>query len=197
MPGWHHGGTGSSCEGKKIYDANYWEFNSGTRPSLSNHCNSFEDRVPVDFIYGYPIVKWVEDRPPWVCNLTCGFEIIPLGIWHQHHTHNHNWSRWYMIPKNWCIATNTIKSNVVGVESNRIPRRHVTTLSWWQVSQSPPPAIDDICVSLLAWDRVCWSNSDRLASSAWHQRRWSCDVFKSWISVTQSFPTTFASSTLW
>ena len=25
----------------------------------SSHCNSFEDRVPVDGIYGYPIFKWV------------------------------------------------------------------------------------------------------------------------------------------
>ena len=26
---------------------------------LLSHCNSFEDRVPVDFIYGYPIFIWV------------------------------------------------------------------------------------------------------------------------------------------
>ena len=26
---------------------------------LSSHCNSFEDWVPVDEIYGYPVFKWV------------------------------------------------------------------------------------------------------------------------------------------
>ena len=26
---------------------------------MSSHYNSFKDRVPVDFIYGYPIFKWV------------------------------------------------------------------------------------------------------------------------------------------
>ena len=35
----------------------------------SIHCNSFEDRVPVDFNYGCPILEWVavtsfKDRPP-------------------------------------------------------------------------------------------------------------------------------------
>ena len=33
-----------------------------TRPQWviqSNHCNSFEDEVPVDIIYGYPNFKWV------------------------------------------------------------------------------------------------------------------------------------------
>ena len=28
-------------------------------PIQSSHCNSFEDQVPVDEIYGYPIFKWV------------------------------------------------------------------------------------------------------------------------------------------
>ena len=28
-------------------------------PYLSSQCNSLEDRVPVDFIYGYPLCQWV------------------------------------------------------------------------------------------------------------------------------------------
>ena len=53
---------------EKIYDGNLATMNHvtagatnhpGTLLSLSSQCNSFEDRVPVDEIYGYLIFKWV------------------------------------------------------------------------------------------------------------------------------------------
>ena len=43
--------SGGYCRG-------YYEY-TGTPSSLSSHCNSFEDRVPVDEIYVHPIFKWV------------------------------------------------------------------------------------------------------------------------------------------
>ena len=53
----------------KLPGGNYWNYYPDTLSSLSSHCNSFEDRVPVDLIYGYPIFKWValtwfKDRVP-------------------------------------------------------------------------------------------------------------------------------------
>ena len=46
-----------------------WNHRPGTPSILSSHCNSLQERVPVDEIYGYPILKrvavtWHEDRVP-------------------------------------------------------------------------------------------------------------------------------------
>ena len=36
-----------------------WHYFAGTLPTLSSHCRlSFENRVPIDFIYMYPIFNW-------------------------------------------------------------------------------------------------------------------------------------------
>ena len=36
-----------------------WLYHPGALSSLSIYWNSLKDRVPVDFIYGYPIFKWI------------------------------------------------------------------------------------------------------------------------------------------
>ena len=40
-----------------IETALWWPWTSGTISSLSSHCNSFDDQVPVDEIYNYPNFK--------------------------------------------------------------------------------------------------------------------------------------------
>ena len=43
-----------------------WNYYHGAQSFKSSHCNSFEDRVPVDEIYRYPIFKWVAvTRQEW------------------------------------------------------------------------------------------------------------------------------------
>ena len=46
-----------------------WGYSPYIHSSLSNHCNSFEDQVPADFICGYLAFKWVVlnifIQPPW------------------------------------------------------------------------------------------------------------------------------------
>ena len=44
----------------------------------SSHCNSFEDRAPVDFIYGCPIFKWVSE--PYLMTYSHGLTWIPAWI---------------------------------------------------------------------------------------------------------------------
>ena len=41
--------------------SHYWDYYPGALSFESSHCNSFEDRAPVDFIYGCPIFKWVAE----------------------------------------------------------------------------------------------------------------------------------------
>ena len=72
----------------------------------------------------------------------------------------------------------------VWIECNRSLRCHVTTLSRWQVSESPPPPVAKMRVLAFAGD---WSCEIELRQTGvicfpWRQRSWSCCVFKSWIS---------------
>ena len=88
----------------------------------------------------------------------------------------------------WChhfsTATNIlfIESNLI--ESNHSLRCHVTTLSRWQVSESPPPPVAKMRVLVFAGDWACEIELRQTAVICfpWRQRSWSCGVFKSWIS---------------
>ena len=70
------------------------------------------------------------------------------------------------------------------VESNRSLRCHVTMLSWWQVSQSPPSPVAKIRMVVFAGDWPCEIELRQtgVICFPWRQRSWSCSVFKSWTS---------------
>ena len=59
--------TGPYCMLGMLSVDHHWHYYPGTRPFLSSHCNwfvdgtrkSFEDQVPVTFIYEYSIFKWL------------------------------------------------------------------------------------------------------------------------------------------
>ena len=71
----------------------------------------------------------------------------------------------------------------VWIESNRSLCCHVTTLSWWQVSQSPPPPVTKMRVPVFAGDWACEIELRQtgVICYPWRQRSWSCGVFTSWI----------------
>ena len=72
------------------------------------------------------------------------------------------------------------KQSKVWIESNRSLRCHVTTLSWWQVSQSPPPPVAKMLVSVFTGDCACKIKLRQtgVICFPWRQRSWSCGVFK-------------------
>ena len=72
----------------------------------------------------------------------------------------------------------------VWIESNRSLSCHVTTLSWWQVSQWPPPPVTKMRVPVFGGDWACEIELRQtgVICYPWRQRSWSCGVFKSWIS---------------
>ena len=72
----------------------------------------------------------------------------------------------------------------VWIESNRSLRCHVTTLSRWQVSESPPPPVAKMRVLVFAGDWACEIELRQTGGICfpWRQRSWLCGVFKSWIS---------------
>ena len=77
-----------------------------------------------------------------------------------------------------------LKQSKVWIESNHSLRSHVTTLSSWQVSQSPPPLVTKMCMPVFAWD---WACEIKLSQTGvicfpWRQRSWLCGVFINWIS---------------
>ena len=49
-----------------------WNYNLGTLSSLPSHCNKFANWVPVDFIYVYPVLKWIA--------VTCEDDRVPVEI---------------------------------------------------------------------------------------------------------------------
>ena len=69
-------------------------------------------------------------------------------------------------------------------ESNRSLRCHVTTLSLWKVSQSPPPPVTKMRVPVFAVDWACEIELRQtgVICFPWRTRSWSWGVFKNWIS---------------
>ena len=97
--------------------------------------------------------------------------LIPIITWCHHFFHSNQYSAHSKQFKVW-------------IESKRSLRCHVITLSWWQVSQSPPPPVAKMRVLVFAGD---WACEIKLRQTSvicfpWRQRSWSCGVFKSWIS---------------
>ena len=72
---------------------------------------------------------------------------------------------------------------MVWIGSNHSLRCHVTMLSWWLVSQSPPPPVAKMRVPVFAGDLACEIELRQtgVICFPWRQRSWSCSVFKSWI----------------
>ena len=94
----------------------------------------------------------------------------------------------------------SLKQFKVWIESNRSLRWHVTTLSWWQVSQSPPPPVAKMRVPVSRETGRVKSNCARPTSFA---SRGDNEVdhavcLKAEFQMTLSFPMKMASSTqLW
>ena len=78
----------------------------------------------------------------------------------------------------------SLKAIEVCIKSNRSLRCHVTTLSRWQVSESPPPPVAKMRVLVFAGDWACGIELRQtgVICFPWRHRSWSCGVFKSWIS---------------
>ena len=116
-------------------------------------------------------------------------ETTPEGVWRRQYTHNHQsclipiitWCHNYFHSYQYSAHKEQFK---VWIESNRSLRCHVTTVSWWQVSQSPPPPVAKMRVSVFAGDWACEIElrQTSIICFPWRQRSWSCGVFKSWIS---------------
>ena len=96
--------------------------------------------------------------------------LIPIITWCHHFFHN---NQYYAHEKQF----------KVWMESNRNFRCHVTTLSWRQVSQSPPPPVTKMRMPVFCGRLGVWNQTapDRVICYPWRQRSWSCGVFTSWI----------------
>ena len=97
--------------------------------------------------------------------------LIPIITWCHHCFRSNQYSAHYKQFKVW-------------IESNRSLRCHVTTLSRWQVLESPPPPVAKMRVLVFAGDWACEIElrQTSVICFPWRQRSWSCGVLKSWIS---------------
>ena len=107
-------------------------------------------------------------RAPTIHTQSC---LIPIITWCHHFFHSNQYSAHEKQFKVW-------------IESNRSLCCHVTTLSWRQVSQSPPPPVTKMRVLFFVGDWACEIELRQtgVICYPWRQRSWSCGVFTSWIS---------------
>ena len=97
--------------------------------------------------------------------------LIPIITWCHHFLHSYQYCAHSMQFKVW-------------IESNHSLPCHVIKLSWWQVSQSPPPPVAKMRVPVVSGNWACEIELRQTGVFCfpWRQLRWSCGVFKSCIS---------------
>ena len=101
----------------------------------SSHCISFEDWVPVDFIYGYPILRWDSDEIQWLHDDVIKWKHFPRywpfvrGI-PVNSPHKGQWHRALMFSLI-CVWINGWVNNREAGDVRRYRAHYDVTIMWW------------------------------------------------------------------